>query len=173
MGASAASTARRCALTAVLGLTCRRRPRRCCASSARCCRDVAYRTPAAPSAGTADTADASATSASSEDVAAQKPRRLSDGSTVEERLLELAADPSPQVRAEVVVAATYTRGRLRRNHLCRNANRTGSSTQLRHQRSTRHHQSGSGDSRHSRVRQEASHATLKPTLSPTPASMTC
>ena len=30
----------------------------------------------------------------------------------EDRLLRLASDPSPQVRAEVVVAATYTRGTL-------------------------------------------------------------
>lgn len=75
-------------------------------------RDVAYRTPAVPSArNSSSEVQASGKAESSGNVQAES-RRRSDGSAVEASLLKLADDPSPQVRAEVVVAATYTRGPL-------------------------------------------------------------
>ena len=74
-------------------------------------RDVAYRTPAAPSAGNSSSDDQASSKAPSGNVPSDS-RRRSDGSTVQASLLKLASDPSPQVRAEVVVAATVTRGPL-------------------------------------------------------------
>ncbi len=71
-------------------------------------REVAYRTPVAPSAGDA----AQPTGTASSTVQEEKSRRRSDGSTVEQQLLELASDPSPLVRAEAVVAAAVTNGPL-------------------------------------------------------------
>jgi putative heme-binding domain-containing protein len=75
-------------------------------------RDIAYRTPAAPSAGNASGDEQASGGVPSSGNARSNSRRRSAGSTVQASLLKRASDPSPQVRAEAVVAATYTRGSL-------------------------------------------------------------
>ena len=75
-------------------------------------RDVAYRTPAAPSAGNSSSDDHASREVPSSGNVRSNSRRRSDGATVQAPLLRLASDPSPQVRAETVVAATYTKGPL-------------------------------------------------------------